>query len=125
MKGLLFAAIVLLESAAFAEESKSKEMTSDSWQYKQAGFELKGKLENVQGNMVTIDREGLPSAVLDVRSDTKVMLDGRQISAATLPEGSSVRAKFQVEGEKIVALEIHATSAKKKTPSTEPKPQKY
>ena len=61
---------------------------------------------------VTLARQGLPDADLDVRKETQVMLDGKKVDLKAIPEGAQVRASFQLEGEEVVALEIKATSPK-------------
>ena len=61
---------------------------------------------------ITLARQGLPDADLDVRDQTKVMLDGKKVELKAIPEGAQVRAKFQLEGEQPVAVEINAKSPK-------------
>lgn len=73
-------------------------------------FDLDGMVKDPGGGRVTIVREGLPDAGLDVRKNTKVTLDGKKVDAKSLPEGARVRAKFQIEGKEIVALSLDATS---------------
>jgi hypothetical protein len=41
------------------------------------------------------------------------MLDGKKVEKTDqIPEGAQVRAKFQLEGQEVVALELRATSPK-------------
>lgn len=75
-------------------------------------FDIKGKLEDPSMGRVTIAREGLPDASLDLRDETIVMLDGKKVEASALPEGAEVRAKFQLEGKESVALKLEAKSPK-------------
>ncbi len=100
-------------------------------------FTATGTLKNTGGGGVTLVRQGLPDANLDVRPETVVMLDGKKVDSSAIPEGSQVRARFQLEGEEIVAVELNATSPKgvkgkapvspsnsqPSTPSTQPVPQ--
>lgn len=75
-------------------------------------FTVNGTLKGEAMGGITIARQGLPDADLDVRDQTKVMLDGKRVEVGTLPEGAQVRAKFQLEGEQPVAVEINAKSPK-------------
>ena len=79
---------------------------------KAKAFTVNGTLKNPAGGGVTIVRDGLPDADLDVRQDTLVMLDGKKVDSSNIPEGSQVRARFQLEGEEAVAVELNATSPK-------------
>lgn len=92
---------------------------------KDKAFSANGTLKNTGGGGVTLVRPGLPDANLDVRQETIVMLDGKKVDSSAIPEGSAVRARFQLEGEEIVAVEINATSPKgvkvtKDAPATQP-----
>lgn len=93
-----------------ADTSKDKE--AGAWNKKDA-YSLSGKVKNPEGDDVTITRTGnLPEVELDVRDQTVVTLDGKTVKANELPEGASVRAKFQLVGDDSVALELMATSPK-------------
>jgi hypothetical protein len=82
-------------------------------------FNMRGTLKDKTMEGVTIERQGLPPADLDVRNETAVWLDGKKIkSVDPIPEGAQVRAKFQVEGQDVVAVELRATSMSKKAKST-------
>lgn len=84
-------------------------------------FEIRGTLKDRNLEGVSIERKGLPAADLDVRDKTVVWLDGKKVKADALPEGAQVRAKFQLEGQDIVAVELRATSPKgTKTPAAKP-----
>jgi len=87
-------------------------------------FTMKGTLKDKTAEGVTIERPGLPAADLDIRDKTVLWLDGKKVDKDALPEGAQVRAKFQLEGQDIVAVELRATSAKA-IPSKKPaKPMK-
>jgi hypothetical protein len=87
---------------------------------------LSGTMKDATADGVSIARTGLPDADLDVRDKTVLMLDGKKVEKTDqIPEGSQVRAKFQLEGQEVVALELRATSpkgtkkdVKKKEPAT-------
>jgi len=79
-------------------------------------FSMNGKLKDATLEGVSIERPGLPVADLDVRDKTAVWLDGKKVKGVdAIPEGAQVRAKFQLEGQDIVAVELRATSAAKNT----------
>ena len=85
-------------------------------------FSMSGKLKDATLEGVTIERPGLPAADLDVREKTAVWLDGKKVKGVdAIPEGAQVRAKFQLEGQDIVAVELRATSTKiKAKPAAKP-----
>lgn len=75
-------------------------------------FTMTGTLKDKTMEGVTIERPGLPAADLDIRDKTALWLDGKKVNKDALPEGVQVRAKFQLEGQDIVAVELRATSMK-------------
>lgn len=79
---------------------------------KDKAFSLNGTVKGAKLGGITIARQGLPDANLDVRKETQVMLDGKKVELKTIPEGAQVRAQFQLEGEETVAVAINATSPK-------------
>ncbi|WP_246357298.1 hypothetical protein [Pyxidicoccus fallax] len=80
---------------------------------KEHAMNLRGTLKDATADGVSIARPGLPDADLDVRDKTVLMLDGKKVSKTDeIPEGSQVRAKFQLEGQEVVAVELRATSPK-------------
>ncbi len=85
--------------------------SADTFKTAQA-FSLTGTLKDKTTGGVAIERPGLPTADLDIRDKTALWLDGKKVSKDALPEGAQVRAKFQLEGHDIVAVELHATSPK-------------
>ncbi|RKH17626.1 hypothetical protein D7Y13_14270 [Corallococcus praedator] len=94
-----------------ADKDKSAK-EAGAWKMKDA-YSLSGTVKSPDGDDVTIARTGdLPAVELDVRDQTVVTLDGKTVKASELPEGASVRAKFQLDGDDTVALELKATSPK-------------
>ncbi|MDY7230016.1 hypothetical protein [Hyalangium rubrum] len=83
-------------------------------------FNMRGTLKDTTMEGVTIERPGLPAADLDIRDKTAVWLDGKKVKVNAIPEGAQVRAKFQLEGQDIVAVELRATSPKTKVPAAKP-----
>lgn len=73
-------------------------------------YDIEGRISSVSGDSVTITREdaGLPAAELSIASNTKIELDGNTASAQQLREGQQVRAKFNLQREQPVALELSA-----------------
>ncbi|WP_240359821.1 hypothetical protein [Pyxidicoccus trucidator] len=88
--------------------------TEDEGTFKmEHAMSLKGTVKDATADGVSIARPGLPDADLDIRDKTVLMLDGKKVAKTDqIPEGASVRAKFQLEGQEIVALELRATSPK-------------
>ncbi|RYZ41945.1 MAG: hypothetical protein EOO71_09900 [Myxococcaceae bacterium] len=94
------------------KDKAAKAAGTGAWKMKDA-YSLSGTVTSPDGDDVTIARTGdLPAVKLDVRDQTVVTLDGKTVKASELPEGASVRAKFQLEGDDSVALELKATSPK-------------
>lgn len=139
MKKILAAVMVLTGTAAFAQVdatevgpaikeeakdigSKTKEnvkelgkqagaQTADQGTFKaDKAFKTNGDLKDTGREEITVSRAGLPDAVMDIRNDTKVMLDGKKVNAKDLPEGAKITAWFQLEGEETVAVRIDAKS---------------
>lgn len=88
--------------------------TEDEGTFKmEHAMNLRGTLKDATADGVSISRPGLPDADLDVRDKTVLMLDGKKVAKTDeIPEGAQVRAKFQLEGQEVVALELRATSPK-------------
>jgi hypothetical protein len=72
-------------------------------------YELSGKLAAVNADKgeITIQREGLPPALLKVEDQTRIQVDGRQGSLADLQPGGDVRASFNLSGRRPIALEVN------------------
>jgi hypothetical protein len=79
---------------------------------KDKAFSITGTLKGAAMDGITLARQGLPDADLDVRKQTQVMLDGKRVEVSAIPEGAQVRAQFQLEGDEPVAVTINATSPK-------------
>lgn len=71
-------------------------------------FEVDGKIQKVSKDSITVAREELPAATLRISKDTKVELDGEQVSAAQLKQGQDVKASFNLKDDKAEAVEIAA-----------------
>ncbi|HZA52407.1 MAG TPA: hypothetical protein VE549_16800 [Myxococcaceae bacterium] len=111
----------IAETAQKATESAKKSVhnwrqrgrvASDDTRTYQPGeaFQLKGTIQDAGRREITIVRPGLPPASLDIRDKTKVTIDGKPAKPSELKEGDEVRARFQLEGEEIVAVSINAKS---------------
>lgn len=77
-------------------------------------FNVNGTVTKASSGEITLSRqsEKLPDVKLDVRDQTQVMLDGKKVAVADIPEGAQVRARFQLDGDNPVALDVNATSPK-------------
>lgn len=102
------------KSVVGAPTSKELAEQTGVWRERDA-FNLEGTVKARDKDDVTLARKDtLPEVKLEVRDRTKVTLDGQDVKASALPEGANVRAKFQLEGDDPVALELKATSPKPK-----------
>jgi len=95
-----------------AKEVVGIDSAKDGTFKKDKAFTMSGTLAGQAFDGITLAREGLPNADLDVRKETVVMLDGKKVDLKSIPEGAQVRASFQLEGEEIVAVELKATTPK-------------
>lgn len=71
-------------------------------------FEVEGKISSVSASSITLNREELPAAKLSVDRNTKIELDGKQVSSSQLKEGQEVKASFNLQDDKPMAVEIKA-----------------
>jgi hypothetical protein len=71
-------------------------------------FDVDGKIQSVSANSITIHRDDLPPATLMVSKNTKIELDGDQVSAKMLKQGQDVKASFNLNKDKAEAVEIKA-----------------
>lgn len=88
-------------------------VVTDDKTYKADAFQLDGKVQRATRNRLTVTRENLPQASLDIRRETEVMIDGKKAEARDLKEGMDVHAHFQLEGRESVAVKVEATSMDK------------
>lgn len=75
-------------------------------------FDIEGKISKVSETSITITREDLPAATLKVSKDTKVEVDGEKASTSQLRQGEDVKASFNLQDDKPVAVEIKAEKKK-------------
>jgi hypothetical protein len=71
-------------------------------------FDIEGKIQKASAQSITISREELPAAELKVSGNTKIELDGEQVSAQMLKPGQDVKASFNLNKDKAEAVEIKA-----------------
>ncbi len=101
-------------SADRMERKSGMDEKSDQKSGQKAAFEGKhnydvdGKVSKVEGDKLTIRRDDLPEATLGVSSTTKVELDGDRASLSQLTPGQDVKASFNLEGDKPLAVEVKA-----------------
>jgi hypothetical protein len=75
-------------------------------------FDVDGKIQKVSPKSITVAREGLPAATLNISKDTKIELDGEQASMKQLKQGQDVKASFNLKGDKPEAVEVKAEKMK-------------
>jgi hypothetical protein len=71
-------------------------------------FDVEGRIQKVSMNSITVARDDMPPATLNVSKDTKIELDGDQVSMKQLKQGQEVKASFNLKGAKPEAVEIKA-----------------
>jgi colicin import membrane protein len=71
-----------------------------------SNFDVEGKLSKVSQNSITIQRQDLPAATLKVSKQTKIEVDGQKASVGQLRQGANVKASFNLQEDKPVAVEI-------------------
>lgn len=102
------------KSVVGAPTSKEAAAQTGVWKENHA-FDLEGTVKAKDDDDITLARKDtLPEVKLEVRDKTKVTLDDQPAKVSDLPEGAKVRAKFQLDGDDSVALELKATSPKPK-----------
>lgn len=75
------------------------------------GWEVEGTVKKVKKDEITLSRQGMPDAELEVSKDhTVVMIDGKRGSVTDLKQGAPVRASFQIDGDDLVAVRIETAS---------------
>jgi flagellar motor protein MotB len=114
-------------SGSKAQKQADKQQASGAQKTSDAALMNKANAFNLNGTLkkgsdkgeITLSRQNqnLPDVDLDVREQTQVMLDGKKVAVADIPEGAQVRARFQLVEDDVVAVEINATSPKKGTQS--------
>lgn len=71
-------------------------------------FDIEGTIQSASSGSITLQRKELPAAKLNVDRNTKIELDGKQVSAAQLQPGQEVKASFNLQNDKPMAVEIKA-----------------
>ncbi|MFL5318943.1 MAG: hypothetical protein ACJ790_04745 [Myxococcaceae bacterium] len=75
-------------------------------------YMLRGTIADAGGSHVKVKRNGLPDASFDIRKESKVFLDGREVAAKYLPKGTDVVVKFNLDGNDAIALSVLANTDK-------------
>ncbi len=101
------------EAAGRAVNGSAKSADARAFEGKK-NFDVDGKVQKVSKGSITIARDGLPPATLDMAHGTKVQLDGNDASIQQLAPGQDVKASFNLAGDKPEAVEIQAKRASKK-----------
>lgn len=105
---------VLPDLSGAKAQKQDEKPTDAALMNKTHAFKVNGILKGSAMGDITLSRQDLklPDVDLDVRDQTKVMLDGKKVAVGDIPEGAQVRASFQIDGDDAVAVEINATSPK-------------
>lgn len=80
-------------------------------------YEMKGTVQSVGGGLlgvarsITVARKDAPAAQLHVAEQTRITLDDRPAKLSDLREGDEVRALFDFDESRPVALQIEAKKA--------------
>ena len=86
-------------------------------------YNIEGKVSKSDKSSLTLERAGLPAAELSIKDNTVMVVDGHRAATAPIAEGSMVRAQFQLDGDKPVALRIIVASPSGSNPSNTPADQ--
>ncbi len=90
-----------------------KEHARAAWPFEgKSNFDVEGKISKVSRDSVTLTREGLPAATLKVSKQTRIEVDGNTATIKQLKQGQDVKASFNLEGDKPLAVEIKAEAMK-------------
>jgi len=73
-----------------------------------SNYDVEGKVSKATPTSITVTREELPPATLTIDRNTKVEIDGQQASARMLKPGQDVKASFNLQGSKAMAVEVKA-----------------
>jgi hypothetical protein len=104
-------ALALAEGKTTGQTDKQKsvqQFRAEDGLFSSPNFDIEGRISSVSGDKITISREDLPAAELSLASNTKIELDGDAASAQQLEEGQEVRAKFNLQEDRPIALEVSA-----------------
>jgi hypothetical protein len=88
-------------AAAGDMDRKHPVFTKDNW-------DVEGTVQSASRNSITVRREELPAVKLNVDHNTKIELDGQKVSAQMLKPGQEVKASFNLQNDKPMAVEIKA-----------------
>jgi len=75
-------------------------------------FDVEGTIQSVSKGSITLRREELPAAKLNLDRNTMIELDGEKVSTSQLKPGQEVKASFNLRNDKPMAVEIKAEKSK-------------
>jgi hypothetical protein len=109
-------------------EDKQADARSDAAKHERSGkhpifgskdnFQVKGRIASVSSGSITVRRENLPAAKLNVDPNTKIELDGDRVSTSALKPGEDVKASFNLQDDRPIAVEIKAKKSGASTHGT-------
>ncbi|MHB8878557.1 MAG: hypothetical protein ACYC8T_33075 [Myxococcaceae bacterium] len=106
---VVLAAVAGLVGCAPMDKATRAETPQSAFQ-EGAAYDVSGTVVRIEGDKVTLAREGLPPMQLRVETNTMVTLNGYQSNVRAIPEGGQVRAKFQVIDDRPVAVRLDVNS---------------
>jgi Cu/Ag efflux protein CusF len=135
MKGkklFVMAGMLALPALAFAQGDMDMEQGSQHQQpgYQQPGmhqqqhsaqmfkdqknFRVEGMVSSVDPSQrqITVQRQGLPPAELQIATDTQVKVDGKESSLSQIKPGDEVRAEFNLAENQAIAVSVDAKEGK-------------
>lgn len=80
----------------------------------QKNFRMEGTVSSVDPTQrqITVQREGLPPAELQIAQDTQVKVDGKESSLSQIQPGDEVRAEFNLAENQPIAVSVDAKEGK-------------
>lgn len=110
---VVVAAVLAACTSRGAQQPRAGEQRREGPVATAQAYEMKGNVQAVGGVLgvgrsITIARKDAPAAQLHVAEQTRITLDDRPAALSDLREGDEVRAMFDFDASRPVALEIKA-----------------
>jgi Cu/Ag efflux protein CusF len=110
------AALLACASSGGAQQPRSGDVRQEGPIATAHPYEMKGTVHSVGGILgvgksITVARKDAPAAQLHVADDTRITLNDRPAKLSDLREGDEVRAIFDFDQSRPVALQIEAKKA--------------
>ena len=107
------AAVLACGTSGGAQQPRSGDVRRDGPVATAQPYEMKGTVKSVGGVLgmarsITVARKDAPAAQLHVEEQTRIMLDDHPAKLSDLREGDEVRAVFDFDASRPIAIEIRA-----------------